>query len=251
MYTIHSELPFDRAALDRILDSLTLEESALAALNHVFDFDLPTAVERIRQADIASYEDLLGCCVPGLAILVLRAMSSAAGARYELDGDVQIAEPTLYIGDLSIGGELEVYSTLLVVGNLSAAALCDVIYESGTVVGGDLLARVVETESQMTVFGDLRARVIRCGGNDCSLVLAHDLYAEILEQEDHDIGCYGELNAAVHLSYPGWRGATQAASGIADRLDPVLLQEPDEDENIVDWTKLFERAVDGGPLLLS
>ena len=249
MYTIHSRHPFDRAALDATLGSLALDEPVLAALGHVFDFDLAGAVDRVRQATVASWEDLLGCCAPGLATLLLRAMAGGAGARHEIGGDMQITEPTVYVGDLVVGGSLEVSSSLLVGGTLSAAAVCDVIHESVTVVAGDLEARAVETESHMTVFGALRARVVRCGGNDCSLVVAGDLRADILDQEDHDIGCYGELAAPLHFSFPGWSGTTQAASGVADRLDPALLHEPDEYDNVIDWSKLVEHAVAGGSLL--
>ncbi len=170
----------------------------------------------------------------GLAAVVMRELLEP--------GDEVLVSPvsgaTVVTGDARVSGSLHVRSTLVVLGDLAVeGTIVDCGPDSTVVVVGSCFARGLQTSGNFLVLGDLVVRdVIQGVHNDESLVVAGDLSARFLDENDHDVACYGEVHAEHH--FENGRPGEEAASLASVFLIPGLI---DVDLGEIHHSQLFER----------
>jgi hypothetical protein len=110
-----------------------------------------------------------------------------------------VSGATVVTGSARVPGSLRVRSTLVVLGDLAVeGTIVDCGPDSTVVVVGSCFARGLQTSGNFLVLGDLVVRdVIQGVHNDESLVVAGDLSARFLDENDHDVACYGEVHAVA------------------------------------------------------
>ncbi len=170
----------------------------------------------------------------GLAALVMHELREPTDET--LGGTVDAA--TVVSGDARVSGSLIITSTLVVLGDLEVEGVIhDCGPDSTVVVVGDCRAHALQTSGNFLVLGDLVVRdVIQGIYNDESLVVAGDLRARFLDENDHDVACYGELHAQHH--FENGRSGEEAASRASTFLVPGLH---DVDLGELHATQIFER----------
>jgi hypothetical protein len=150
-----------------------------------------------------------------------------------------VSGATVVTGSARVPGSLRVRSTLVVLGDLAVeGTIVDCGPDSTVVVVGSCFARGLQTSGNFLVLGDLVVRdVIQGVHNDESLVVAGDLSARFLDENDHDVACYGEVHAAHQ--FENGRSDEEAASLASVFLIPGLI---DVDLGEIDYDQLFERV---------
>lgn len=170
----------------------------------------------------------------GLAALVMREL---LGPSDEVLGS-SVSAATVVTGNARVPGSLSVTSTLVVLGDLEVEGMIDDCGpESTVVVVGKCVARGLQTSGNFLVLGDLVVRdVIQGVYNDDSLVVAGDLVVRFLDENDHDVACYGDVHAQHH--FKNGRPDAEAASLASVFLIPGL-QNIDLGE--IHYSQIFER----------
>ncbi|MCB9655841.1 MAG: hypothetical protein H6729_17075 [Deltaproteobacteria bacterium] len=246
---VHTSIRFDAASFSRLLANLTISEPICSAFNHVFDFDLEEARSALLARNVSSWEQLFSEAIPNLAVLLARALAvELEAADTVIEDDLNVAEATAFIGNLRVSGDVNVESNLWVAGDLEARTVSDAEGDGAISVARDLRAGTLETGGQTSILGRVECKVVRCLGNDGSLIVGGDLVTELLDQDDHDVGCYGRVSTYFHLSTEGYTGQSTEESGLLKALAPALHHEPDEDYEVLDWNAIMETAAKGSSL---
>ncbi|MCY1043258.1 hypothetical protein OV208_18215 [Corallococcus sp. bb12-1] len=161
--------------------------------------------------------------------------------------DAPVAEPTVVTGNARASGALRVTAPLIVLGDLEVeGVLEDCGPDSTVVVVGRCTAWGLKTSGNFLVLGDLVVRdVIQGIYNDDSLVVAGDLTTRFLDENDHDVTCYGEVHSEHHLE--NGRSGEEAASLATTFLMPELWN---LDLGELHHDALFERIQQGEPVFL-
>ena len=133
----------------------------------------------------------------GFAAVVMRELLAPEDAV--LEGTV--SEARVITGNARAAGPLRVTAPLVVLGDLEVAGVLeDCGPDSTVVVVGRCTAWGLQTSGNFLVLGDLVVRdAIQGIYNDDSLVVAGDLTTRFLDENDHDVSCYGEVHAEHHL----------------------------------------------------
>jgi hypothetical protein len=159
--------------------------------------------------------------------------------------DASVSEATVVTGNARVSGSLNVTCPLVVLGNLEVEGVIeDCGPDSTVVVVGRCVARGLQTSGNFLVLGDLVVRdVIQGIYNDDSLVVAGDLSTRFLDENDHDVSCYGELRAEHHFENgrPGDEAASLASVFLVPGLYDIELGELHHDT-------LFERIKRNEPV---
>ncbi len=211
-------------------------EPSTASLAHGFGRDLSCSAAELASALCPGpLTDI------GLAALVMRELLEA---RDELLVS-SVSEATVVTGNARVSGSLHIRSTLVVLGDLAVeGAIVDCGPDSTVVVVGSCFARGLRTSGNFLVLGDLVVRdVIQGVYNDDSLVVAGDLSVRFLDEDDHDVACYGEVHAEHH--FENGRSGEEAASLASVFLIPGLI---DVDLGEIHHGELFERIERNEPV---
>ncbi|WP_208721158.1 hypothetical protein [Corallococcus aberystwythensis] len=105
--------------------------------------------------------------------------------------------------------------------------------DSTIVVVGRCVAQGLRTSGNFLVLGDLVVRdVIQGVYNDESLVVAGDLSTRFLDENDHDVACYGDIHAEHHLENgrSGGEAASLASTFLVPELWNIDLEEIHHDD---------------------
>lgn len=163
---------------------------------------------------------------------------------FVLEGDQELDAPTIVPGHLRVRGAMRITSALWVLGELRCEGpLRDCGPDSHIVVLGDLVAPGVWASGEIGVYGALRASVVEGHHNDNSLVVAGDLEARILFEEEHDVSVYGAIRATLHAALDMNRADQHDV--VAERLPSEYVVNGELDLDAV--AKAFAR--DRDPLL--
>ncbi|MGE6761737.1 hypothetical protein ACQKGO_27245 [Corallococcus interemptor] len=177
----------------------------------------------------------------GFAAVVMRELLAPEDAV--LEGTV--SEARVVTGNARASGSLRITAPLVVLGDLEVAGvLKDCGPKSMVVVLGRCTAWGFQTSGNFLVLGDLVVRDAIQGiySND-SLVVAGDLTTRFLDEDDHDITCYGKIHAEHHLENgrPDETAASLASTFLLPELWNLDLEE-------LDHEALFERIQKGEPV---
>ncbi|NOJ91362.1 hypothetical protein HMI51_00130 [Corallococcus coralloides] len=177
----------------------------------------------------------------GFAALVMRELLAPEDAV--LEGTV--SEARVITGNARVAGSLRVTAPLVILGDLEVAGVLeDCGPDSTVVVVGRCSAWGLQTSGNFLVLGDLVVRdAIQGIYNDDSLVVAGDLTTRFLDENDHDVTCYGEVHAEQHLE--NGRSGEDAASLASTFLRPELWN---IDLGELHHDVLFERIQKGQPV---
>ncbi|RKH13962.1 hypothetical protein D7V97_04255 [Corallococcus sp. CA053C] len=180
----------------------------------------------------------------GFAAVVLRDVLEPVDAVL---GD-SVTKARVVTGTARAPGSLFVSCPLIVLGDLEVdGVLSDCGPDSTVVVVGRCVAKGLRTSGNFLVLGDLVVRdVIQGVYNDESLVVAGDLTTRFLDENDHDVSCYGEVHAEHHLENgrSGGEAASLASTFLVPELWNLDLEELHHDD-------LFERIRRGEPVFTS
>ncbi|NBD13090.1 hypothetical protein [Corallococcus silvisoli] len=227
-------LPRAEATLTR------LDGAVLDALSHHGEPTVESLAQVFDEEDSLTPASLIQALCPGplspvgLAALVLREVLAPEDAV--LDGSV--SETRVVTGNARAPGSLLVTRPLIVLGDLEVAGVLeDQGPDSTLVVLGRCSAWGLQTSGNVLVLGDLQVRdVIQGVYNDDSLVVAGDLSTRFLDENDHEVACYGQVHAEHHLE--NGRSGDDAASLASTFLLPALW---DLDLGEIHHDALFER----------
>ncbi|MHA7630129.1 hypothetical protein [Corallococcus sp. M7] len=223
-----------------------LEGAVLDALSHHGAPSVSDLASAFRDAEMEPSQLAEALCPGplspiGLAALVIRELLAPEDAL--LEGTV--SEARVITGNARAAGSLRVTAPLIVLGDLEVAGVLeDCGPDSTVVVVGRCTAWGLETSGNFLVLGDLVVRdAIQGIYNDDSLVVAGDLTTRFLDENDHDVTCYGEVHAEHHLE--NGRSGNEAASLASTFLRPELWN---IDLGEVHHGALFERIQQGQPV---
>ncbi|WP_375744150.1 hypothetical protein NR800_04695 [Corallococcus interemptor] len=224
-----------------------LEGAVLEALSHHGEPSVPDLAGVFRKSAQRSPAQVAKALCPGplspigFAALVMRELLTPEDAV--LEGTV--AEARVITGNARAAGSLRVTAPLVVLGDMEVAGVLeDCGPDSTVVVVGRCSAWGLQTSGNFLVLGDLVVRdAIQGIYNDDSLVVAGDLTTRFLDENDHDVTCYGEVHAEHHLK--NGRSGDKAASLASTFLLPELW---DVDLGELHHDALFERIQKGQPV---
>ncbi|GMU03496.1 hypothetical protein KH5H1_76180 [Corallococcus caeni] len=224
-----------------------LEGAALDALSHHGKPSVSSLAGVFREEARLSPSQFAQALCPGplspigFAALVMREL--LAPVDVVLEGSV--SEARVVTGNARAPSSLRVTCPLIVLGDLEVeGVLEDCGPDSTVVVLGRCTAWGLQTSGNFLVLGDLVVRdVIQGVYNDESLVVAGDLTTRFLDENDHDVTCYGEVHAEHHLENgrSGDAAVTLASTFLRPELWNVDLGELHHDA-------LFERIRKGEPV---
>lgn len=234
-------LPRAEAALTR------LDGAVRDALSHHGEPTVEALAQVFRDEGELTPSALIQALCPGplspvgFAALVLREVLAPVDAV--LDGDISAAR--VVTGSARAAGSLRVSRPLVVLGDLEVAGVLeDLGPDSTIVVLGNCSAWGFQTSGNVLVLGDLRVRdVIQGVYNDDSLVVAGDLTTRFLDENDHEVTCYGQVHAEHHLE--NGRSGDEAASVASTFLLPDLWN---LDLGEIHHRALFERIQRSEPV---
>lgn len=170
----------------------------------------------------------------GLAAVVMREFLEPVDAVL----DASLSRSTVVTGNAKAPGSLLVTCPLLVLGDLEVDGFLDDCGPDSTIVVlGRCVARGLRTSGNFLVLGDLVVRdAIQGVYNDESLIVAGNLTTRFLDENDHEVACYGELHAEHR--FENGRDAEEAAARASAFLVPGLWN---IDSSEIDHDELFER----------
>ena len=217
-----------------------LDGAVREALSHHGEPGTASLAQVLRRSGPCSATELASALCPGpltdigLAAVVMRELLEPRDEALAC----LVSEATVVTGNARVSGSLSVRSTFVVLGDLEVEGMInDCGPDSTVVVVGNCAARGLQTSGNFVVLGDLVVRdVIQGVYNDDSLVVAGDLSVRFLDENDHDVACYGELHAEHH--FENGRSGEEAASLASVFLIPGLL---DIDLGEIHYDQLFER----------
>ncbi|WP_335941108.1 hypothetical protein [Streptomyces sp. PTD5-9] len=244
--------PIDMAAVRRAAASLRARVSEACRAAGVADDD-GWLTERVRP-EFGGYQEFVAeLCgnadpdhVPLIPELCARALGEAARTARALTGDQRLAEPFFHHGDLLVKGHLDILAPFVVTGSLTVeGCLADCGPDSVVAVGGDMTARAVHTDGEMSVGGALGADVVYGQYNDQTLQAAA-IRARLVVEDDHCT--IAAVEAETHFDLDDFQQGY--GDGVQDRLrellvDEVFGYEEDEGEERLDRTLLFARLREG------
>ncbi|RKH04041.1 hypothetical protein [Corallococcus carmarthensis] len=224
-----------------------LEGAVLDALSHHGKPSVSSLADAFREDARLSPSQLAQELCPGplspigFAALVMRDLLTPEDAV--LEGTV--SEARVVTGNARASGSLRVTCPLIVLGDLEVAGVLeDCGPDSTVVVLGRCTAWGLQTSGNFLVLGDLVVRdVIQGVYNDDSLVVAGDLTTRFLDENDHDVTCYGEVHAEHHLE--NGRSGEEASSLASTFLRPEFWN---IDLGELHHDTLFERIQKGEPV---
>ncbi|MFI8434527.1 hypothetical protein ACIGJO_12390 [Streptomyces sp. NPDC079020] len=177
--------------------------------------------------------------IPGLCAEVLgedaRTVRTPAGGQ-------ELNTPFFHHGDLVVDGDLDVWSTFVVTGSLTVSGvLADCAPDSVVAVGGDVRARAVHTEGEMSVGGAIEADVVYGYYNNQTL-RARTIRARLVIEDDHRTDA--TVEAETHLTPDDYQQGY--GTGVQEVLREILVDEvfsddEDQDEEQLDRELLFAR----------
>ncbi|RUO91799.1 hypothetical protein D7Y11_17950 [Corallococcus sp. AB018] len=170
----------------------------------------------------------------GLAAVVMRELLEPVDAVL----DASLSKATVVTGNAKAPGSLLVTCPLLVLGDLEVDGFLDDCGPDSTIVVlGRCVAKGLRTSGNFLVLGDLVVRdVIQGVYNDESLIVAGNLETRFLDENDHEVACYGELR--TEHRFENGRSGEEAASWASAFLMPGLW---DIDLGEIDHGEIFER----------
>jgi len=245
-------------SLDTAIDLAALRAAAEAALAEITDplqdaiayHGAATPEQLVATATgKPSWSTIAGALIhgpqsqPALFALALARLIAPASATH--DGDLEITTPTIIAGDLHVRGNLQITSALWVLGTLRCDGLVrDCGPDSHVVVAHDLFATGVRASGELCVLRDLDARVVQGVYNDNSLVIAGDLDADIVFEDDHDVVVCGVERVKAHAKLDMSFGEQLAT--IERWLAPGFLR-----DEALDIDALVAALVRGEPAILA
>ncbi|MGW2182782.1 ankyrin repeat domain-containing protein [Streptomyces sp. NPDC001732] len=249
-------LPVDMAAVRRVAEAMrgTLSEACRTAgvpddsgwLTEFARPDFDSFQELVTELRDASGPDH----VPLIPRLCARVLGDEARTDRTLTGDRKIHEPFFHHGDLLVKGHLDVVAPFVVTGSLTVeGCLADCGPDSVVAVGGDVTARAVHTDGEMSVDGDIEAEVVYGHYNDQTL-RAGTIRARLVVEDEHETIATVEADAYFDLDdfQQGY------GEGVQERLRELLVdevfgnEEEEEEEEQLDRTLLFDRLRAGKPV---
>ncbi|WP_223645753.1 hypothetical protein [Corallococcus sp. EGB] len=224
-----------------------LEGAVHDALHHHGEPSVESLASAFHDAEPVSPSQLVQALCPGplssigLATLAMRGLLTPVDAV--LDGSV--SEARVVTGNARAPGSLRVTCPLVVLGDLEVeGVLEDCGPDSTLVVLGRCSALGLRTSGNVLVLGGLEVRdVIQGVYNDDSLVVAGNLSTRFLDENDHEVACYGEVRARHRLE--NGRSGEAATTLASTFLLPELW---DLDLGEVHHDALFERIQRGDPI---
>ncbi|RKH70280.1 hypothetical protein D7X96_12240 [Corallococcus interemptor] len=241
MLLIQEEFLSRAEAVRARLDGATLE-----ALSHHGDPEVSELASNFRDPRMEPSQLIQALCPGplspvGFAAVVMRELLAPEDAV--LEGTV--SEARVITGNARASGPLRVEAPLVVLGDLEVAGVLeDCGPDSTVVVLGRCTAWGLQTSGNFLVLGDLVVRdAIQGIHNDESLIVAGDLTTRFLDENDHDVACYGKAHTEHHLE--NGRSGETAASLASTFLLPELW---DIDLGELHHDVLFERIQKGEPV---
>ncbi|NRD43525.1 hypothetical protein [Corallococcus exiguus] len=224
-----------------------LEGAVLQALSHHGEPSVSDLADVFRKDAQRSPSQVAEALCPGplspigFAALVMRELLAPEDAV--LEGT--LSEARVITGNARAAGLLRVTAPLVVLGDLAVeGVLEDCGPDSTVVVVGRCTAWGLQTSGNFLVLGDLVVRdAIQGIYNDDSLVVAGDLTTRFLDENDHDVTCYGETHTEQYLANgrPGEEAASLASTFLRPELWNLDLGE-------IHHNALFKRIHEGEPV---
>ncbi|MEL5955373.1 hypothetical protein AADR41_11450 [Streptomyces sp. CLV115] len=248
-------LPIDMAAARRVAEAMRVTRSEACRAAGVPD-DSGWLTEFTRP-DFDSFQDFVAALrhdsdpdhVPLIPQLCGRLLGDDARTHRVLTGDQEIRKPFFHHGDLLVKGHLDVVAPFVVTGSLVVeGCLTDCGPDSVVAVHGDVTARAVHTDGEMSVGGVIGAGIVYGQYNDQTLQ-ARTIRARLVIEDEHST--IAAVEADTHFDPDDFQQGY--GEGVQERLrellvDEVFSREEDEDEEQLNRGLLFARLRAGQPV---
>lgn len=188
---------------------------------------------------------------PEDTLAVLGLCRDALGAPRErvLDRGSSPSGPFFHHGDLRVVGHLWPCDAFVVTGDLVVEGCVeDYAPSSFIIVGGDFDCHAINTESEVHVGGELRARDVVYGDYNDHRLIARTIRARLIIEHDHCI--VGALDGPIFDTYSHDARAPSTAALRALLVPEVFRVDEDEDDGEAELSReaLFERLRAGEPV---
>ncbi|MEU2133684.1 hypothetical protein [Streptomyces sp. NPDC018352] len=248
-------LPIDMAGARRVAEAMRVTRSEACGAAGVPD-DSGWLTELTRP-DFDSFQDFVARLrddsdpdhVPLIPQLCGRLLGDEARTDHALMGDQEIREPFFHHGDLLVRGHLDVGAPFVVTGSLVVeGCLTDCGPYSVVAVHGDVTARAVHTDGEMSVGGGIEAEIVYGHYNDHTLQ-ARTIRARLAIEDEHST--IAAVEADTHFDPDDFQQGY--GEGVQERLRELLVEEvfsheEDEEEEQLDRELLFARLREGRPV---
>ncbi|MER5617836.1 hypothetical protein [Streptomyces sp. NPDC002215] len=246
-------LPIDVAAARRVAEAMRVSLSQACRAAGVPD-DSGWLTEYTRP-DFDSFQDFVAGLrddpdpdhVPLIPQLCGRLLGDDARTDHALTGDQEIREPFFHHGDLLVRGHLDVAAPFVVTGSLVVeGCLTDCGPDSVVAVRGDVTARAVHTDGEMSVGGDIEAEIVYGHYNDRTLQ-TRTIRARLVIEDEHST--IAAVEADTHFDPDDFQQGY--GEGVQERLRELLVdeefshEEDEEEQEQLDRALLFARLREG------
>ena len=227
------------------------QDERLDALTHHDAVNLDRMRALIEQA--SSWEELAEELVhgsptmPALLAHVLAQMLGEQEPVLAAEG-MSVEQPTIIAGSLYVEGPLEISNALWVLGDcVCEGVVRDEGPDSHVVVLGDLRTPGLITSGEFSVWGSIETLMLLCQHNESALVVAGNVEARIVYEDEHDVAIYGSLDAQLHASAD--MEDHERFALIASWIEPHHIIDPDNFE--IDLEGLAEALNQGDDPILA